>query len=212
MKILVFGDSISAGAWDKEGGWVNRLQKFTNQITVESNFNRYDMVYNLSISGDKTDLLQSRFTNEVTPRLNEAKEVFGIIFAIGINDALYNNSQKKFWTPFEKFQRSLTDLFKSARGFSNHVISVGLTPADESRVDPIPWEPDCSYKNDFIKTYDTAVKQISLQESLKYVPLFDRFQHQDPTKLLEDGIHPNTLGHQLIYDTIKPVLENQGML
>jgi len=27
VNILVFGDSITYGAWDEEGGWVQRLRK-----------------------------------------------------------------------------------------------------------------------------------------------------------------------------------------
>ena len=30
-RILIFGDSITYGAWDKEGGWVQRLRKFLDE-------------------------------------------------------------------------------------------------------------------------------------------------------------------------------------
>ena len=30
-KILIFGDSICYGKWDKEGGWVTRLRKYIDQ-------------------------------------------------------------------------------------------------------------------------------------------------------------------------------------
>lgn len=31
MRVLVFGDSITQGFWDTEGGWVERLRKYYDQ-------------------------------------------------------------------------------------------------------------------------------------------------------------------------------------
>lgn len=31
MRILIFGDSITYGAWDSEGGWADRLKRWAHQ-------------------------------------------------------------------------------------------------------------------------------------------------------------------------------------
>ena len=56
MEIIVFGDSIAYGAWDKEGGWVQRLRKILDVKTL-SNPDQFYLVYNLSIDGADTELL-----------------------------------------------------------------------------------------------------------------------------------------------------------
>jgi hypothetical protein len=48
-KILVFGDSIAYGDYDKEGGWVIRLRKFLDERQLDS----YE-TYNLGIPIDET--------------------------------------------------------------------------------------------------------------------------------------------------------------
>ena len=82
-NILVFGASITWGAWDREGGWVQRLRNFVDEKNI-SNPDYDRMIYNLGISGDTTENLLSRLENEVKTRLSEEETI--IIFSIGTND------------------------------------------------------------------------------------------------------------------------------
>ena len=71
-QILIFGDSIIYGAWDREGGWAARLRKFLDEKTLtEEDF--YCLVYNLGISGDTTEDLLERFEFETEQRIKEKK-------------------------------------------------------------------------------------------------------------------------------------------
>ncbi len=68
--ILVFGDSISYGAWDIEGGWVSRLRKFLDKKNLsEENFDC--KVYNLGISGDNSSGVLNRFEFETRQRIRK---------------------------------------------------------------------------------------------------------------------------------------------
>ena len=53
VQILIFGDSIAWGAWDKEGGWVQRLRKLIDEKNL-SDPEFYCLVYNLGVSGNKS--------------------------------------------------------------------------------------------------------------------------------------------------------------
>jgi hypothetical protein len=73
-KIFIFGDSIAYGAWDPEGGWVERLRQWLF-VTTRDEYNLGTFLYNLSIVGETTADLLKRFTTEI-----EARQPGDIIF------------------------------------------------------------------------------------------------------------------------------------
>ena len=85
-QILIYGDSITYGAWDTEqGGWVARLRKFLDNKADEDE-KYYYLVYNLGISGNNSTDILSRFEFEAKQRVREEGETI-IIFALGTNDS-----------------------------------------------------------------------------------------------------------------------------
>lgn len=85
-NVLIFGDSITYGAYDEElGGFVNRLK-----LKLERNHRNYYNVYNLGVPGANTNEILNKFENECMVRLDPTLETI-IIFFIGINDSSYKN-------------------------------------------------------------------------------------------------------------------------
>jgi len=203
-RICVFGDSITYGAWDKEGGWVQRLRKFLDKKTL-SEENSYFLVYNLGISGDTTEDLLERFDFEIRQRFKEKEKTF-IIFAIGANDSYFLHSKNGFRTPIEKFKENVCELIKLAQIFSSKIIFVGLTLVDEAKTTPIPWDINKSYKNEYIKRYNEIIKSVCKENKIYFVEIFEDWAKTDYKKLLEDGLHPNSKGHQKIFETVKDFL------
>ena len=87
-QILVFGDSISYGKWDKEGGFVQRMKNFLDEETLSKSENEHT-IYNLGVSGNTTEDLLERFEFETKQRLKEDDEELIFIFAIGVNDSQF---------------------------------------------------------------------------------------------------------------------------
>jgi len=205
-KILVFGDSIVYGAWDreKEGGWVHRLRKFFD----EKHFIKPDFeysVYNLGVSGNTTGELLERFEFETKQRVEEGEEMI-IIFQIGINDSQFVISQNGLRTLPEKFRENIKELISSAKKFSSKVIFIGLTPVDEEKTIPIPWNPDKIYKNENIKRNNDIIKSVYRENNIYFIEVFDKWINSDYKNLLEDGLHPNSEGHKKIFETVKDFL------
>ena len=88
--IFIFGDSIAYGAWDPEGGWVERLRQWVFG-TTRGEYNRGTFLYNLSIVGDTTAELLKRFPTELEARQPAPGAL--IVFAAGINDAQFVHGQ-----------------------------------------------------------------------------------------------------------------------
>lgn len=209
MRILVFGDSISYGAWDLEGGWVARLRKFLDRKVLESGFEFYYLIYNLGISGDTSEDLSERFEFETRQRLKE-KETTIIIFAVGGNDSGFSQGLNSLRISPERFQDNLGYLISFAQKYSSDVIFLGLAPVDESKTTPISWNADVYYKNEYIANYNEIIKSVCKKNKVYFIDIFDTLKNLDYENLLEDGAHPNADGHQKIFEIVKDfLLENE---
>jgi lysophospholipase L1-like esterase len=201
-QILIFGDSITYGASDLEGGWASRLRKYVDQKGL-TDPDYYNLVYNLGISGNNTIDVLKRFEFEIQQRIKEEGETV-IIFAIGTNDSQLFNGE--FRTEPEQFERNLKELYTLAQKYSQKIIFVGLFPIDESKTTPVSWHKDKFYKLVNIKNNNETIKNFCKENKLVFVEIFDKFINQDYQNLLEDGIHPTTEGHRQMFEIIKDEL------
>lgn len=213
MNILTFGDSIVLGLWDENGGWVGRLTKDLVKEALTSNLEEDYEVYNLGVSGDTTAGLLQRFEFEIKQRLGEFETAF--VFAIGINDSEYCHSTGQMKVPPDKFRQNIIQLITLAGKYSDKMVFIGLTPVDETRVDPIPWATDFSYRNEFVKQYDAIIKDVCRKNNILYLGVFDNLMKSGFIEMLADGVHPNSRGHDLIFKIVdqkllKLLLTNSG--
>lgn len=206
MIILIFGDSIACGCWDEEGGWVDRLRKLVYRKAIATSLDEAPSVYNLSIDGDTAEWLLPRFETEVKKSKERTSSEVTIIFALGINESQFLNAKKEFFIPQDKFKANIRRLIKKAEKYSSKIIFLGLTPVDDSKVDPCSWVPERSYKNENVKKYNQIIKDECLKNKVDFIEIFEKFNQLDYKKLLIDGVHPNTKGHELIFGMIKDFL------
>lgn len=200
-RIIVFGDSITWGASDYEcGGWVSRLKNY-----FENDSDNDIDVYNLGVSGDTTGDLLLRFRIECLAR-NRHPQI--IIFAIGTNDSQYINSKNNPRTPIDKFENNLKELIKQAKEFSNKIIFIGLTKVDESKLMPVPWSGEKFYDNENVLKYNSVIKNVSEKYKLPFINLFDLLDMDN----LDDGLHPNSNGHEKMFLEIKKFLLSNNIL
>lgn len=150
MNIIIFGDSIAFGEWDKEGGWAARLRKYTDQKVIATDFKTYISIYNAGISGDNTETLLQRFENELKVRF-DPEDQNSIIIAIGINDSQVSIKDGSNKISPEKFKSNSEKLLEISKKYTPNIILVGLTPVDEEKVNPMPWKVIHSYLQKEVK-------------------------------------------------------------
>lgn len=200
--ICVFGDSVTYGAWDREsGGWVSRLRKYLDSQ------NGYHIVYNVGISGDTTQSLLKRFKSESAARFSEAqseKDPSIIIFDIGANDA--GRFEGKRTIENKEFSENLRKLKVMARKYTKQIFFLNLIPVSEQKTDPVEWNHDISYLNNDINALNDVLKSVSFEEAVNIINVRDSFDGRNYHKLLEDGLHPNAEGHELIFIAVKDAL------
>ena len=206
-KIFIFGDSIAYGAWDPEGGWVERLRRWLFG-TTRGDYNLGTFLYNLSIVGETTTDLLRRFPTELVARQPEPGDL--LVFATGINDAQFVHGQP-IATPAD-ICTHVQALIQQARAWTPRLCWVGLTPVDDVRTTPIPWLPDRAYRNAAVAAFEAAIKRATAVETIPYIDLFSPWTADGAYRhLLLDGIHPNAAGHAQICELIKAFLQHQGL-
>lgn len=190
--ICIFGDSIAYGNSDTEkGGWVNRLKVFLEEKDPDNE------VYNLGVPGDNTEKLLERFEKECSVRKPDI-----IVFAIGINDSQYVNSKDNPRIPPDKFKENIKTLIGKAKKFADKIVFIGLTPVDEKKTIPIPWDKEKYYDNENISLYNDAIKDICEKEKVAFCDMAGVVEKSD----LPDGLHPNSKGHEKMFLKIKEFL------
>ncbi|NTU99041.1 hypothetical protein HGA64_03485 [Candidatus Falkowbacteria bacterium] len=191
--ICIFGDSITWGATDIDGGgWAGRLRS-----NLEADPRSDAMVYNLGICGDTTDGLLRRFSIEA-----EARDPQMIIFAIGINDSAYVVSRNNPQTDLEDFKYNLVQLIDRASEITSRIVFVSLNKVDEDKTAPIPWTADIFYDNENILVYNSVISAVCQENNIQFIDVFDVLELSD----LDDGLHPNAAGHEKLFVKIKESL------
>lgn len=210
MDILVFGNSITQGAFDTEcGGWVSRLAAYVHQKDIESNLTARSVVFNLGVSGENILGIQKRFLSEYSVRTDDTEQAI-VIFAVGVNDSKVDLSIRENVTPLNVYQKTLEHLVASVRD-KDTVVCVGLAPIDDRNLDPMPWNPGYAYRSEEVQRFNNVIERVARNSGHVFIPMQDVFGER-AENFLVDGIHPNSKGHEHMFLRIKKVLETEGLL
>lgn len=214
MRVLVFGDSVTQGFWDRPlGGWVNRLRAaYDNQAKVNA-ADSWTTLFNLGVSGDTTANIVQRLANETQAR-RLFEDPITIVINTGLNDAmtqLAEEGEEEFVATTELYEGGLKQLIGIARQYTERILFVGLTPVEEALTVPIDYGDDtrCCYRNERIAEFDKTLRRFCEDNTLPCVEVLAVFKQRlaQDEKLLEDGLHPNDAGHQLLAELVKPALD-----
>ncbi len=204
MIVFFFGDSIIQGFWDSDGGWPGRVRKSFDAMYLAGKSDNYSSFFNLGVDGDDTRNIAKRFDNEVAARFSGKDEIV-FVFATGTNDTIFrqeNNSSE----PFEYVER-LADLHGKAKKYSDRILFVGLTPVQDELLNPMPWsETGKCYSTERMRLFDETLRSFCSQRGAVYINVWNKFDEHDLNDLMHDGVHPNSMGHEIIYNEVKKAL------
>jgi lysophospholipase L1-like esterase len=205
-RILVFGDSVVWGSEDLDcGGWADRFKLWFKRT------GKFNEVFNLGNPGDNSEWLLERMEGECTARLEqEYRNRDAIIIQIGKNDLSIRKNA--FMVSPEKFRENIQKLIELSGKHSSNIIFVGLTPINETKTNPIPWNTDVFYKGENIRKYNEIIKSVCAENKIRFIDIYEKFAKIDYKKLLEDGLHPNSEGHKMIFNIVKDFLIKERII
>lgn len=207
-QILAFGDSITDGAYDEDGGWAARMHRYFMAESMKGDVvnGESHWFYNLGVSADTAEKVLARVEVEAKARkINRPDKRSVILFAIGINDSSAEGSPENFVCTEQAFRSSVQQLVTFAQTYGAQVIFVGLTPVIERLTTPIygtTW-----YANDRAKHFDDIIREVAIESKTGYVDIFGPMSElQNVDTYFIDGLHPNTIGHAWMFEHIKPTI------
>ncbi|MFB6174818.1 MAG: SGNH/GDSL hydrolase family protein [Candidatus Nanohalobium sp.] len=209
MQIFAFGHSITYGLWDRENGWVLRLRKFLDQKSLENPDEYYFEVYNLGVSGNDSRQLLERFSQELEARLWDEDETL-VLIQIGANDIHYLEEKDGIRVEKEEYRESLEALIEEAGNYTDKIVLVG--EAYTGIEGPIPWSEDKHLSDERLGEYVEVQREVAEQEDVPYVDVRGLREKHEWLEMLEDGSHPDSEGHELIYRNVKEKLVEKGLL
>lgn len=201
MRVLVFGDSITYGAWDTEAGWVERIKRQAHTQTVESQGTRKMQIINLGIGGDSSTTILKRMPTETEARYS-ASWPFIFVITFGTNDE--RSIDGKIETPIEQFEANVRGIISLATRYTDKILFLGMPPTGKPTVE----FKGQKYSDKRVKEYEQRMRSIVEGAGLPFVPLRPAFEQAGLENLYAyDNIHPNDKGHQLIAETVAPKLK-----
>lgn len=185
-RICVFGDSIvSNEGYFGYDNWATIFQKYISKQ------NESNSVFNLGISGEKTDGLLKRIETEI-----KARKPNTIIIHIGSNDSgLFKG---KAYISKKESEQNIKDIIYICKKYTKKIIVTGLTPCVESKTTPTIWNKDEYFTNKQIKEYNDIIQKVCKNEGVYFLDIFNSFRiRKDLEKLFDktDGVHPNKKGN-----------------
>ncbi len=208
MRILIFGDSIARGSFDTEcGGWANRLSAVFSQKTLD--IDEYCNTYNLGIAGESSAGLLGRIESEIKSRIELGSGEIITLVLTGTNDSKVDVKAAKNLTDISEYRENYEQIISLAKKYSDKVFCIGLTRVDESKTNPIAPNNKIAFRNEELKKYESVISEVATDAGVSIINVSDSFGVPD---LSPDGIHPNSRGHQLIFERVKEALEKENIL
>ena len=209
-KLILLGDSVTAGAWDEQGGWANRICSKVMALTAKAYHDKqnsfYCFPYNLGVSGNTVQDLIDRLDDELPRRfdLENEKEEREFLISIGINDVAPDMSLNKSKVVEEQeLEEKIRTLISKAQKHSTHFAFTGILPVDEDLVAPLPWDETMVFTNERVQTFENIIENVCAQLGVPFLSLYKPWiKRTDYKDLLFDGLHPNTKGHEILAEQI----------
>lgn len=204
-NILIFGDSIVWGAWDDKGGWAQRLKSFLLNLVASSNFSNDFNVYNLGIPGDTSREVFKRIKDESKARINPDYPTI-IIVAVGINDSQLDLSKHLNKILPDEYEENIQAIVDEIKKINAKPVILSITPVDK-RVGEMNWKKGYGYTDEQVEKFNQIVKDIASKNNIELIDIYSEFKSSND-ELLLDGLHPNSKGHELIFEKVKDSLIN----
>jgi len=209
--LYIFGDSITWGAWDLQGGgWVQRLRSTIDHYQL-ANEHFWMPLYNLGISGDTSVGVAGRLPTEIATRFNSTDGCV-VIIAIGINDSSVRLSKDAHSVTPEEYRTNLQKIVRAARMYTEKIFLVGLTPVQASRLSPAPWGEPVTYPLSRAREFNAVLGTVAKAEGAGLIEIWEDWMQRDLSDLFTDGLHPNENGHTLLFHSVLNRLIAAGVL
>ena len=196
-RIVAIGASSVQGSVDIEGGWAGRFQKHLFKKSPTEH-----RIFNLGISGTTSEMVLKRFDSECDVRRPDT-----IIVSCGGNDAIRRGAvNADRMIALNQTVLNLKNILEKAKNKANKVVFVGFTPVIDEKLKP--FRGDIFFLNSDVEENNNAVKTLCEEMGVSFVDTYTAMIEEDDWQkyIWDDGLHPNSAGHQRILEILLETL------
>lgn len=208
-QIFILGASSVYGV-GAEQGWADMIKSYVHaKQFAPDGPGEVCEVFNFAKAGATIE-----FAAETFPWLCEhyqrGPELITLI-SVGGNDAKAKDAPDNYVCTAEAFKEKVTDLCTILKAHSQRVIFVSNGYLDESKLSPKvnPFDGSHSYfTNERRSQFNAITKEVCASMGFDFVAVAcdkDIWIHDC---LYKDGLHPNQAGYKLMFEAIKPKLDD----
>lgn len=208
-QFFILGASSAYGV-GAEKGWADLVKAYihTKMYNPGGATEKYE-VFNFSKSGSTIDFITSNL-NWIHQNYYRSGSELVILISVGGNDAKAENAPNNFVCTSEDFKLKLERLAKDLKQYSNDIVFVSNGFVDESKTNPkiSSFGNGTSYfTNERRSLFNQITKSICEDNDFAFITSDVSQDDWIQNCLYEDGLHPNQLGYQKVFEALKPRID-----
>lgn len=209
IQIFVFGASFGYGVGGEEGGWADYLKRGLHSRMFGKDGVGYQYeLYNFAKPGATIDFVEETFKTQLNNYRRQGKVI--AIFSLGMNNAKSEEQPGNYVSTLDEARRQMSDLLSESKASVDEVLFMAGGYVDESKTYPKhnPLNGGRSYfSNERLAQFGNAYREVCEQLGVTYVTNDVSATEWQEKYLLDDGLHPNTAGHAVIFSQLLPHIE-----
>ncbi len=200
-RIYAFGDSLTYGAWDTEGGWCDRVKRILHLQTTSDNSDVKYQMLNLGIGGEDSSSLVMRFESELKTRVRGEWPTV-IIIGTGANDTRYTESTPPAISA-EEYRQNLESLISVAKKYTQKILFVGVAVVENE----IQNFKSTLLSNELLRKHYQVMSDVAKSHNIPVVDVNTGLASSKNPVYYKDGVHVNDVGHEIISQLVLSELQ-----
>ncbi len=199
-RIYAFGDSLTYGAWDSEGGWCDRVKRKLHKEMIEDEGGKFQM-FNLGIGGEHSRGLLGRIKNEMDARYRPDWPAI-IIIGTGANDTRYVEGQDPN-VSLDEYKKNLLEIVKIAKTYTEKILFVGVAVVENE----IQEFKGTLLSNELLREHYKVMAEVASECNVPIINVNSSLEKSTESVYFKDGVHLNDIGHKVVSDIVWEKLE-----
>jgi lysophospholipase L1-like esterase len=206
-QVFIWGASTVYGSGGGNGGWANMVkQALHEQMFAPGGSGEEYQVYNFGKPGADIKFVQDTYAEQLA-RYRDPGRVVAVI-SVGLNNTKASGTPGNFVCSPEDYCRDMHNLLAGIKQQADAVLAVGYAAVDESKM-PLTNElyGKSYFSNERIVLFNAAFQMVCRQLGVYFVGVYIAPALWAAHCLYQDGLHPNSQGHEQIFQKVMPQIQ-----
>jgi lysophospholipase L1-like esterase len=209
-QVFILGDSVAYGVGAAQAGWADLLKQWLfKQMYSEGGTGETYELFNFAYPGGGIEFVLETQLKQMDAYRRDDKII--AVACTGGNNAKAVGDPHSFVSSPEEYKQLVTTLLDRLQQQADAVIALpSLVVVDETKVCPKinPFTGKKSFfTNERIAQFNRMFQELCQAQDVSFV--YTSPEGWAETCLYTDGLHPNQVGHQRLYDQIQPLVQQQ---